>query len=103
VEASISSLITAAESGDAAAQAALFSTLYDELLRLARRELARGGAAGSLGAATLVHEAYLDISSRDGPSFPDKARFMAYASRVMRGIIISCCCSIHAPALRTNT
>jgi RNA polymerase sigma factor (TIGR02999 family) len=37
---------------------------------------------------TLLHEAYLDISGRDGTSFPDRARFMGYAARVMRGLII---------------
>ena len=36
----------------------------------------------------LLHEAYLDMSSRDGAIFPDEARFMGYAARVMRGLII---------------
>jgi len=42
----------------------------------------------TLGVTTLLHEAYLDISARDGVSFPDRARFMGYAARVMRGLII---------------
>lgn len=67
---------------------ALFSALYSELHRLARRELARQGAGGSLGVTTLLHEAYLDMASRDGAAFPDRARFMTYAARVMRGLII---------------
>jgi RNA polymerase sigma factor (TIGR02999 family) len=65
----------------------LFATLYGELHRLARRELARRGSNITLGATTLLHEAYLDMSSR-GVVFPDRARFMAYASRAMRGLII---------------
>jgi len=84
----ISSLIGAAESGDSAAATTLFSTLYSELHQLARRELARRGAPASLSVTTLLHEAYIDIAKRDGPSFPDKARFMGYAARVMRGLII---------------
>ena len=28
------------------------------------------------------------MAERDGPSFPDRARFMGYAARVMRGLII---------------
>ena len=84
----ISALMGAAEQGDGAAANALFSALYAELHRLARRELARPGAAVSLGATTLLHEAYLDMAARDGPSFPDRARFMGYAARVMRGLII---------------
>jgi RNA polymerase sigma factor (TIGR02999 family) len=88
VDSSIPQLMGAAERGDVAAADALFSVLYAELHRLARRELARPGAAVSLGATTLLHEAYLDMSARDGPSFPDRARFMGYAARVMRGLII---------------
>jgi RNA polymerase sigma factor (TIGR02999 family) len=84
----ISSLISATDNGDSAAADTLFSTLYSELHRLAKRELARQGACASLSVTTLLHEAYLDIAARDGPSFPDRARFMGYAARVMRGLII---------------
>jgi len=88
VESTITSLINAAESGDGAATDALFSTLYSELHRLAKRELGRRGAPPSLSVTTLLHEAYLHISARAGTSFPDQARFMGYAARVMRGLII---------------
>lgn len=84
----ISSLIRAAEGGDRVAIDVLFSTLYSELHRLAKRELARRGAPVSLSVTTLLHEAYLDISERAGASFPDQGRFMGYAARVMRGLII---------------
>jgi RNA polymerase sigma factor (TIGR02999 family) len=88
VGATISSLMVEAEQGDRPAAEALFAALYAELHRLAKRELARRGAAVSLSATTLLHEAYLDISARAGPSFPDQPRFMGYAARVMRGLII---------------
>lgn len=84
----LSSLIASAESGDRAALDALFAALYSELHRLARRELARGAGAMSLGTTTLLHEAYLDMAERESAAFPDKGRFMAYAARVMRGLII---------------
>jgi RNA polymerase sigma factor (TIGR02999 family) len=64
----------------------LFSTLYSELHRLARRQLASQFIPARFGATTLLHEAYLSMAK--GASFPDRARFMAYASRVMRGLII---------------
>src|SRR3954468_17828447 len=67
---------------------ALFSDLYAELHRLASRQIARAGAPRRLGVTTLLHEAYLDMASRDDASFPDEARFMGYAARVMRGLII---------------
>jgi RNA polymerase sigma factor (TIGR02999 family) len=84
----VSSLIGAAESGDSVAADALFAALYAELHRMAKRELARQGAPASLSVTTLLHEAYLDISACDGCSFPDQARFMGYAARAMRGLII---------------
>jgi RNA polymerase sigma factor (TIGR02999 family) len=87
VDSTIATLLTAAEHGDGAAGEALFSTLYSELHRMARRELARN-AGGTLGVTTLLHEAYLDLGRRGGPAFPDRARFMGYAARVMRGLII---------------
>jgi RNA polymerase sigma factor (TIGR02999 family) len=96
VASAISSLILKAESGDSAATDALFTTLYSELHRMAKRELARRGAPPSLSVTTLLHEAYLDISGRDGASFPDQARFMGYAARVMRGLIIDHARNRHA-------
>jgi RNA polymerase sigma factor (TIGR02999 family) len=96
MESTISSLIGAAERGDASAAGALFSSLYSELHRLAKRELARHGVPVSLGVTTLLHEAYLDMVARNGPSFPDRARFMGYAARVMRGLIIDHARSRHA-------
>ena len=85
---SITALLASAERGDRAAADALFSALYAELHRMARRELSKRGSGVTLGATTLLHDAYLDIANREGPSFPDRNRFMGYASRVMRGIII---------------
>ena len=84
----ISSLMVAAERGERPAAEALFAALYSELHRLAKRELARPGVPVSLSATTLLHEAYLDMAARDGASFPDRARFMGYAARVMRGLVI---------------
>jgi RNA polymerase sigma factor (TIGR02999 family) len=80
--------VNAAENSLTPAAGALFSALYSELHRLARRELARRGAPASLSVTTLLHEAYLDMSERDDASFPDEARFIGYATRVMRGLII---------------
>lgn len=88
VESPLSTLILSAERGDGLAAEALFSALYRELRGLARRELARSGPGASLGVTSLLHEAYLDIAQREGIAFPDRARFLAYAARVMRGLII---------------
>ncbi len=87
-DSTIASLADATERGDRSAADALFAALYSELHRLARRELARQGVPLGLSATTLLHQAYLDMAEREGPAFPDRARFMGYAARVMRGLII---------------
>lgn len=74
---------------DTAGRQELFVSLYNDLRRIAQRELRRnGGGALTLGATTLLHEAYLNISERQRVLFPDRAHFLAYASRAMRGLII---------------
>lgn len=88
MEFSLSSLIEDAERGGGPASNALFSALYSELHRLAKRQLARQGSAINVSATTLLHEAYIEMAGKDGASFPDRARFMGYAARVMRGLII---------------
>jgi len=88
MERPLSTLILSADRGDGQASEALFSALYRELRGLARRELARSGPGASLGVTSLLHEAYLDIAQREGVAFPDRARFLGYAARVMRGLII---------------
>ena len=55
---------------------------------MAKRELARRGVPVSLGATTLLHQAYIEMAEQEKASFPDQARFMGYAARVMRGLII---------------
>jgi RNA polymerase sigma factor (TIGR02999 family) len=84
----ISALIDQAENGDAGASGLLFEALYAELHRLSSQSLARHGGTVTLSATTLLHEAYLDMASRSARTFPDTARFMGYAARVMRGLII---------------
>ncbi|MEO8451468.1 MAG: ECF-type sigma factor [Gemmatimonadota bacterium] len=81
-------LIQDADRGDVAAAEALFTSLYRELHELAERHLRKSSPELTLGTTTLVHEAYLTVAGRSSASFPDRARFFAYASRAMRGLII---------------
>jgi RNA polymerase sigma factor (TIGR02999 family) len=66
---------------------ALFAALYAELRQMADRELRRHPAA-SLSPTTLVHEAYISFAGREGTVFDDRARFLGYAGRAMRGLVI---------------
>ncbi len=80
-------LIQSAERGDATSREQLFTVLYNELHRLAQRELRRG-AFLTMSPTTLLHETYINLSRRDSGSFPDRARFFAYAACAMRGLLI---------------
>lgn len=85
---SFSELVTAADLGDADSVREVFASLYTELHALAESHLRRQSEDFSLGTTTLVHDAYLQMSSRSPVAFPDRARFFAYASLVMRGLVI---------------
>lgn len=77
------------ENTDAAAAGGkeqLFAALYAELHALAERQLKRG-AGVVISPTTLLHESYLRFSAR-AAQFPDKERFIGYAARVMRGLLI---------------
>jgi RNA polymerase sigma factor (TIGR02999 family) len=87
-EAALETLFAAAAQGDAAAREKIFTAVYTELRRLAERELRRRGGALTISPTTLLHEAWLDLHSRTGVAFPDRARFMTYAARAMRGLIV---------------
>ncbi len=88
MDTSLAELIRHAEAGEPSAADRLFTAMYADLHRLAERQLARDGGQLTLGATTLLHEAYLSMAARDGVSFPDRARFMGYAARAMRGLLI---------------
>lgn len=93
---SLVALVARAESGDPAAKDALFAALYAELHRLAQSNLQRSAGPVTLSATTLLHEAYLSIAGRQGLAFPDRARFLGYASRAMRGLVIDYMRARHA-------
>lgn len=94
-------MIAAADKGDGSATKAVFAALYSELHERAKRGLGRYGAPVSLSPTTLLHQAYLDMADREGSMFPDAARFIAYAARVMRGLIIDHACNHQAKFERT--
>jgi RNA polymerase sigma factor (TIGR02999 family) len=77
-----------AELGDTAAKDTLFTALYDELHRLAQSHIRRNGGALTISATTLLHEAYLDLAGRTSVAFSDRHRFLSYASKAMRGLVI---------------
>ena len=65
-----------------------FAGAYQELRRVARARLRGGGRNTVLDTTALVHETYLKLSRSAGVSFPDRPRFLVYAGRAMRSIIV---------------
>jgi RNA polymerase sigma factor (TIGR02999 family) len=78
--------VAADDSTEARAEERLFATLYGELRRLADRELHRYRGV-SVSPTTLVHEAYLNLAGRE-KNFGDRGKFLGYAARAMRGLVI---------------
>lgn len=87
VPSEVTLLLQRATAGDASVRDPLYRVLYPMLMRLARSHLSRAGTL-SLDAPGLLHEAYLRLN--DHSKLPDKNRrvFFAYASRVMRSVVI---------------
>jgi len=65
-----------------------FAASYAELRQLARSRLRRGGRDVVLDTTALVHESFIRLAQRGDVAFPDRSRFLAYASRVMRSVIV---------------
>src|SRR5882757_724277 len=79
-------LLNEAASGDPAAKEQLFASLYRELHRRAEYQL-RCQPGVAISPTTLLHETYLHVL-RGRATLPDSGRFMGYAVRVMRNLII---------------
>ena len=88
MDAPIGQLMRTAAAGDPAAADQLFAALYRELHQIAEREIHRGGGELTLGATTLLHEAYLNVAGREGVQFATRGQFLSYAARAMRGLMI---------------
>lgn len=85
--ADITELLQAWERGEPAARDHLFSRVYPELRRIARRQLAgRGGA--SLQPTDLLHETYLRVSGQERLSWQSRLQFFAFAAQVARQVLV---------------
>jgi RNA polymerase sigma factor (TIGR02999 family) len=84
----ITSLLKEWSEGDEAAFQRLVPLVYDDLRRLARRHLRWEREGHTLNTTALVHEAYINLVDQKESRIPDRARFFALASRVMRNILV---------------
>jgi RNA polymerase sigma factor (TIGR02999 family) len=85
----ITQLLESMHAGDARAADALFAAAYDQLRRLARSRLRDGGRSTILDTTSLVHECYLRFVGAGELRAEDRRGFFAYASQVMRSVILN--------------
>jgi RNA polymerase sigma factor (TIGR02999 family) len=83
----VTELLEASRQGDKSAEAALFTLVYDDLHRLARRHLNRGIPA-RLQTTSLVNETYLRLAGSGQLPYRDRGHLFAVASRAMRQIAV---------------
>jgi len=62
--------------------------LYDELRRIAGYLFRGEGGGHALQATEIVHEAYMALAGRQPGIWQDRAHFLAYASQVMRRVLV---------------
>jgi len=73
---------------DADAERRLYTLLYGELHRLARRQLAGERPGGTIQATALVHELFLRLHTAHPTPWGSRAHFFGAAARAMRRILV---------------
>lgn len=74
--------------GDRQALDRLMPLVYDDLRRIARRELARGRPNQTLATTEVVHEVYLRLVDQSRVARGERIRFLAIAAVAIRRIVI---------------
>jgi RNA polymerase sigma factor (TIGR02999 family) len=87
--AELTQLLSQAQAGDAGARNALFAAAYPVLQQIARARLRDGGRNTMLDTRSLVHESYLRYVQAGELRAEDRRAFFAYASQVMRSVIVN--------------
>lgn len=84
----LTQLLAAVRAGEAGAVEEVVSFAYRELHALAQSRLRRAPRNALLDTTGLLHECYLRLIEVGDLRATDRRQFMAYASRVMRSIIV---------------
>ena len=85
---SATDLLVKAAAGDSSARANVFPLIYEELRRIAQRQLQREPDGHTLSATALVHEAYIRLIDQTRLHANGRAHFLAIAGAAMRRILI---------------
>ncbi|MFH0980679.1 MAG: ECF-type sigma factor [Planctomycetota bacterium] len=86
LKSSLTQLLAASGRGDAAARQQVWTLIYDELHRLAQRQLAGEPPVARGHPTSLVHEAYLRLTSNVPVDWANRRHFFAAAAQAMRRI-----------------
>ena len=86
--ADITAQLQAWVAGEPTARETLFPLVYDELRRIAHRQLQGEWQGHTLDTTALVHEAYLRLVDQTRTGFTDRAHFFAVAANAMRRILV---------------
>ena len=84
----ITQLLQSSASGDAAAMDELLSLVYDDLHRLAARQIASENPGQTLSATMLVNEAYLKLKQQSGAHWNDRQHFFRLVAQAIRNIAV---------------
>ncbi len=84
----ITKLLVAWSEGDEDAYQKLVPLVYDELHRLAQRQMRRERPGQTLQPTALVHEAFLRLAGAENLSWQNRSHFYAVSARMMRRILI---------------
>jgi len=83
----VTRLLQSANAGDRAALDRVLPLLYEDLRRLARRQLAREHGSRTIQPTALVHEAYLKLAG-SAPQAQNRAHLLAIAAHAMRQVLV---------------
>jgi RNA polymerase sigma factor (TIGR02999 family) len=92
----ITGLLRLWSAGDLRARDQLIPLLYDRLRRMAHQRRRSAAGEQTLDTTALVHEAYLCLVDAPRVDLPDRAHFLALASRVMRNLLVDRARARHA-------
>ena len=84
----VTQLLIRSREGDRGAFDALFPFIYDDLTRIAHRQLGRFRPGQTLNTSALVHDAYMRLVDHTQASWKDRGHFFATAARAMRFIVV---------------
>jgi RNA polymerase sigma factor (TIGR02999 family) len=84
----VTGLLHRAKGGDRAALDELIPAVYDELHRLAVRQLSHERPGHTLQPTALVNEAYIRLFGAHTPDVRDRSHFIGIAARVMRQVLV---------------